>query len=199
LAGLAGGLIGAFVMNEFQAIASEVSKKHKESNRQQNPEQPKSEDSEDATTKAADKLFKTVFGRSLTRDEKKTWGPVMHYAFGGAMGAFYGALAEVRPEASAGFGTAFGVALFAIADEAAVPALGLSREPKNYPLSSHVMALGSHVVYGTTTEAVRRIAAYLSSTYSLPSKKLRPRWRLRRVSLDPPWLAKKGSLGWGTQ
>ena len=87
------------------------------------------------------------------------WGPVVHYAFGATMGAVYGGLSAVLPETSLGFGTAFGTALFAVADEIAVPALGLSKPPTETPASSHVMALASHLVWGSTTEAVRRMAA----------------------------------------
>jgi uncharacterized membrane protein YagU involved in acid resistance len=75
------------------------------------------------------------------------------------MGTLYGALAAVLPAATSGFGTAFGTALFALADETAVPVLGLSKPPTEYPLSSHAKALASHLVWGATTEAVRRIAA----------------------------------------
>jgi putative membrane protein len=42
------------------------------------------------------------------------------------------------------------------ADEIGVPALGLSGPPTQYPLSVHLYALASHLVYGFTTELVRR-------------------------------------------
>jgi uncharacterized membrane protein YagU involved in acid resistance len=71
------------------------------------------------------------------------------------MGALYGLTTEYFPEASAGFGTMFGALLFALADEAAVPLTGLSGPPAEYPVSSHLRALASHVVYGASTEAVR--------------------------------------------
>jgi hypothetical protein len=37
-----------------------------------------------------------------------------------------------------------------------VPALGLSKSSEEYPLSIHAYALTSHLVYGLTTEVVRR-------------------------------------------
>jgi hypothetical protein len=50
----------------------------------------------------------------------------------------------------------YGGALFAGADEIAVPALGLAPSPKKAPLSQHLYGLASHVVYGVTGEMVRR-------------------------------------------
>ena len=43
-----------------------------------------------------------------------------------------------------------------LADELAVPAAGLSKPPKEIPLTTHVYALASHLVYGWITETVRR-------------------------------------------
>jgi len=53
-------------------------------------------------------------------------------------------------------GLFLGAALFGIADEVAVPALGLSGKPSEFPLSSHLYGLASHLVYGVTTEITRR-------------------------------------------
>ena len=156
LAGLIGGLVGAWAMNEFQAIAGEM--RNVERERQHVPQENQS-DSEDATMKAADQFSRAFAHHPLSKQQKQQLGPVVHYLFGAAMGALYGATAAVFPAASTGFGTLFGAALFAIADEGAVPALGLSKKPQEYPASSHAMALASHLVWGTTTEAVRRIAA----------------------------------------
>lgn len=48
-----------------------------------------------------------------------------------------------------------------VADEGAVPWLGLSKGPTEYPVSTHAYALASHMVYGLTAEftprAVRNI------------------------------------------
>jgi uncharacterized membrane protein YagU involved in acid resistance len=43
-----------------------------------------------------------------------------------------------------------------LADELAVPAAGLSKSPKEFPLTTHIYALASHLVYGWITETVRR-------------------------------------------
>jgi len=71
-------------------------------------------------------------------------------------GAIYGAVSEVLPLATAGFGTLFGTAVWLAADEVAVPALGLGPTPVELPLSHHAQYLGGHLIYGAITDAVRR-------------------------------------------
>jgi putative membrane protein len=48
------------------------------------------------------------------------------------------------------------VVFWLVVDETAVPVLGLSKPPTDYPASTHVYALASHLVYGLTAELVRR-------------------------------------------
>jgi putative membrane protein len=96
-------------------------------------------------------------GYPLSKQEKKKAGPLVHYAMGAASGALYGALAEMAPIAAAGGGSLFGTALWAIADEIAVPRLGLSKPPGAYPAAQHGHALASHIVYGWTSNFVKKL------------------------------------------
>lgn len=159
LAGAAAGLIAAWTMNQFQSLWGKVSEKLQDRNDEQQNRQKQqaqsSDGNEDATMKAAAKIASLILGRELSHEEKRKAGPVVHYAFGAFSGSVYGLLAEYLPAARLGFGTAFGATLFLIADELSVPALGLSKSPDEYPLSSHLYGLASHFVYGLSTEAVR--------------------------------------------
>jgi hypothetical protein len=151
LFGAIAGATAAWAMNQFQSLLSKATQP-----KVRRYTSPQSEDAgEDATMKAADRIARTVHFRPLSRQEKAVAGPVVHYAFGTAMGALYGLTTEYLPAARAGFGTIFGTLLFAIADEAAVPLAGLSGKPSEYPAASHLRALASHVVYGASAEAVR--------------------------------------------
>src|ERR1700678_440275 len=47
-------------------------------------------------------------------------------------------------------------AVWAIADEIAVPALKLSKPPTDYPVSTHASALAAHLVYGISTALLCR-------------------------------------------
>jgi putative membrane protein len=111
---------------------------------------------DDTTVKAASAISEGIFGHELSKDEKKIAGPAVHYALGTGVGGLYGAVAEVVPEVTTGTGLPFGVAFWLVVDETAIPLLRLSRPPTDYPVSTHVYALASHLVYGLTAELVRR-------------------------------------------
>ena len=162
VAGAAGGLAASFVMNQFQSAWSKATKKISEARkngREQPREQPVEKQQEpepDATMKAAEKLAKTLLKRPLNIEQQKKAGPWIHYAFGAITGAVYGLASEYFPEVRRGAGIPFGAAVFAGADELAMPALGLSKPAREYPLSTHAYALASHLVYGATTDLVFR-------------------------------------------
>jgi uncharacterized membrane protein YagU involved in acid resistance len=159
VAGLAGGLVASWVMNEFMAGPGQKLQQAVQSDKA-NPQQQTSSDEpkEDATMKAADAVVSiTTGGRHLSREQKENAGPVVHYAFGALMGALYGAAAEYWPDARAGFGTTFASALFAGADLIAVPVLRLGTSPEDEPVAALVSPFSAHLVYGFTTELVRRI------------------------------------------
>jgi uncharacterized membrane protein YagU involved in acid resistance len=111
---------------------------------------------EDPTMTTAEKVSETVAGIRLTNEQKKKGGTIVHYAFGALMGAVYGAAAEVLPPIKSLAGLPYGAAVFVGVDEFALPALGLAKMPNEYPLSRHLSGLGQHLVYGATTEFVRR-------------------------------------------
>ena len=114
------------------------------------------EEQDDTTVKAASAISEGIFGHKLTNKEKKIAGPAVHYSLGTAVGGLYGAAAEVAPEVTTGTGLPFGAAFWLVVDETAVPVLRLSKPPTEYPASTHVYALASHLVYGLTAELVRR-------------------------------------------
>jgi NAD(P)-dependent dehydrogenase (short-subunit alcohol dehydrogenase family) len=106
---------------------------------------------------AAQTLAMTLLGRRLTRDELRIAAPMMHYAFGTAVGALYGAYAD-RLRARGASGVALGTTLWLTADEIGMPLLGLSEPPTRRPLEMHLQSLAAHLVYGVTAEAVRQPA-----------------------------------------
>ena len=157
LAGIAGGLVASWVMNEFSATLGEKISKAVETPAEQRLLEMES-DGEDSTMKAADKIVETVTGgQHLTHEQREIGGPIVHYSMGAVMGGIYGGLAEYSSAARSGFGTTFGGLLFATADLFGVPAAKLGPWPNQYPVSSLANPLGAHLVYGATTELVRRI------------------------------------------
>jgi hypothetical protein len=166
VAGLAGGLVASWTMNQFQAAWSKAAegfeKPHGAQSMQPSEgEKPgtageNKEQQDDATVKAARAISEGIFGHELKEQEKRPAGAAVHYAFGTVTGGLYGAVAEFSPEFTAGVGLPFGAAFWLVADETAVPLLGLSEGPTRYPLSTHAYAFASHLVYGLTAEVTRR-------------------------------------------
>ncbi|HEY1583746.1 MAG TPA: DUF1440 domain-containing protein [Chthoniobacterales bacterium] len=150
VAGVAGGLLASFLMEQFQAAWSAGSEAmgsaKKRGGRKPDP----------TTVKAANIIAEKVTGRKIPGDYKPIAGEAVHYGMGAGSAAVYGMLAEVAPLATIGDGIAFGAGVWLLADEVAVPAAGLSKPAKEIPLTTHVYALASHLVYGWITETVRR-------------------------------------------
>jgi uncharacterized membrane protein YagU involved in acid resistance len=162
-AGLVAGLVGTFVMTQFQTLVGKLTEGAPEENAQHSSDrgsgessEDKGDDGHDATVKAAARLSRGLFHHELDEEEKKVAGPAMHYAMGAVSGAVYGAAAELAPVVSRGAGLPFGAAVWLTADEIAVPALGLSKAPTEYPASVHAQAFAAHLVYGLVTDLVLR-------------------------------------------
>jgi hypothetical protein len=147
LIGLAGGLAGAGAMSLGHRVAGAILP---------NVEGTPARRPKDPTIKVATAITRGV-GYELPRAQEPRAGSIVHYAFGGAVGALYGAAAGFAPKVAAGLGLPFGVAVWLGAHVIAVPALDLSRPPTRRPLRQEAEELGLHLVYGATTDLVRRI------------------------------------------
>ena len=158
-AGALGGLIGAFAMNQYQSLVSSAKTALSERSGASNDsgEQQSSSQDEDATIKTAKAISAGVFNHELTDEEKKWAGPLVHYGFGTTLGALYGFASETVPAAEAGLGSAYGAAVWLVADEIAVPAFGLSKPATETPLSSHIDALIAHLVFGVATALTKKL------------------------------------------
>lgn len=168
-AGLLGGLVASWTMNRFQEVWMKLSEISEQSqgardepqgdgqNSGQGEQQAKGgEEQDDTTVKAASAISEGIFDHELTKSEKEIAGSAVHYSLGTGVGGLYGAVAELTPEVTMGAGLPFGAAFWLVVDEGAVPLLGLSKGPTEYPLSTHAYALASHFVYGLTAEVIRR-------------------------------------------
>ena len=151
LAGAIAGVVGAYAMERFQALWAETEK------RARPRETAGAAKDEPTTVKAAERVTETILHTELPEELKPVAGEAIHYGMGMLSGAIYGAVAEVVPIVRAGNGLLFGAALWWLADETAVSALGLAKRPSAYPPSTHAYALSSHLVYGFVTETVRRV------------------------------------------
>jgi putative membrane protein len=96
-----------------------------------------------------------IAGYPLDTDPGAIASESIRWGFGAAVGAAYGALAEYYPAATAKEGASFGMALEALTQETALPALGLPGKPEDETTRDRAGEVTSHVVYGVTTEFVR--------------------------------------------
>jgi putative membrane protein len=165
VAGMIGGAAGAWVMNNFHenarakpsasahASAGSASATHKRTAQHHNGgEQP--------TVQVAEAVSRRVFGHELGDTEKTIAGPAVHFGYGILVGGLYGALAEVWPNVKIGMGMGYGIALWAVGHEAALPMLKLAPSPLEEPAREHADQLSAHICYGMTLDCVRRMAKW---------------------------------------
>ncbi len=102
-------------------------------------------------------LAERIAGHPLDTHTQNVAMQTIHYVFGGATGAIYGAAAEFAPIVTVGYGAAFGVVLQLFTHETLVPAAGLDVPAPQQPAREHLSEFFTHILYGVSTEIVRRI------------------------------------------
>ena len=161
LAGAIAGVAGALAMNQFQRLAARVQGGREaddatigipRTGRGPQPAQAIGNASDDSTARVANALTSAVGYPLSTPRQKQVAGEFVHLVFGAINGAVYGAAVELNPGMRAVGGVPFGLAVWALADEGVVPALGLKRAPKDTSIGLHAYSFTSHMVYGATTE-----------------------------------------------
>jgi uncharacterized membrane protein YagU involved in acid resistance len=152
--GAIAGLVASYAMNKVHSALHPPDPKPPSGTSPRIKEKKQAEDP--ATVKTAGAVSQRVFHHQLNKREKAIADPVVHYAYGASMGAIYGAAAEITPLVTAARGMAYSTAIWLFGDEIAVPALGLSKPPTEYPAKTHGEALLAHLAYGVVLEATRR-------------------------------------------
>ena len=179
LAGMAGGLVASWVMSRLQQVM-ETTKTEDAARAASQPVVPPLAEEQLASTtysssapmlfadgeaakpkptvRMANRISKTFLKHEVPTERENVAGQSVHYAFGTLMGGLYGAVAEMRPEVVSKLGgVPFGMAVWLLAEEIALPALHLREGPKEVPLKKHATGLASHFAYGATADGVRRL------------------------------------------
>jgi hypothetical protein len=163
--GFAGGLLGAFAMNAFaRAVDAATDGREAEGaapggdrvGRGVQPPQADGQADDDATVRVATAAYRALTDTEPSRAVRSWLGTGVHYAFSVTLGVGYALVAQRAPLVRAGFGTAYGTAVWAVADELIMPLFGLSRGPRQLPAGVHAYALAGHCVYGLTLETITR-------------------------------------------
>jgi putative membrane protein len=106
-------------------------------------------------------LSERVAGRHLDKRTKIIASETIHWGFGATAGAFYGALVEFYPAATAKEGAAFGLALMSLTHKGVLPALDLSEPPERQSSREKTSEAATHILYGVVAERVRSVVREL--------------------------------------
>ncbi len=106
-------------------------------------------------------LSERIAGHELDEDTKFIASETIHWGFGAAAGAFYGALAEFYPAATKKEGANFGLTLMALTHTGALPAMGLSAPPEKQTQREQSSEAATHLIYGVVAERVRSMVREL--------------------------------------
>ena len=137
--GMIAGLAGGIVATAAKTLAEKVYP-------------PRTHGEPEPTDVAAEKIA----GHELAETPKAVASETIHWVFGAASGAAYGALAEFYPAATARDGANFGMTLMALTHEGALPAMGLSADPADQTTREKSSEMVTHVIFGLVCETVRR-------------------------------------------
>lgn len=137
--GLAAGLVAGLVATAAKTLAERVYPPRV----QGDPEPPE------------EVLSERIAGHPLGEEAKVAAAEAIHWGFGAAAGAFYGALAEFYPAATSKEGANFGLVLMSLTHSGALPAMGLEAPPEQQSRREQTSEAATHVLYGVVAESVR--------------------------------------------
>jgi putative membrane protein len=142
--GLIAGMVGAAVATKIKSELEKVL-----------PVRKKTTDSPPVVL--ADRVAKKMENNDgLDKEEKKPVEKTIHWSFGVLMGGVYGVSVERNPSAAAGFGSLAGTALYGGTHGSVLPALDTEPWPTENKPEFVVNEFIGHIVYGMTTEIIRR-------------------------------------------
>jgi putative membrane protein len=139
---LAKGLVAGLIAGLVATAAKSIAEKYYPPRTHGEPEPP-------------EVLAEELAGHSLDEPTKAVASEAIHWGFGLAVGAAYGALAEYYPAATSKEGASFGLALMTLTHETALPAMGLSAPVEEQTSREHTSEAATHLVYGLVAERVR--------------------------------------------
>ena len=158
LAGVLGGLAGTLAMNYAQRLwtrAADGRAPRSAGGKHDARDWQEREEGRNANELAAQAIAKTVGRRRLTDDQLTVAAPLVHFSFGAALGALYGASIRDDRQDLLKRGAPFGALVWLLADEIAMPLLHLSRPTTERSLEKHAQTFASHIVFGTVAELIR--------------------------------------------
>ncbi len=147
--GLTAGAVATAVMDRSQssvipAVSSWIGDLRGADSNQQATSTSNEEQPESAPEKVAHR-FANFLDVSISRRRVRTLGNRLHWFYGTQWGVPY---ALLPLKSGPGSGLLYGATLWLGSDELLLWAIGVAGKPTSYPLSTHVKALASHLLYG---------------------------------------------------
>ena len=102
-------------------------------------------------------LSERIAGHRLDHTTELVAAESIHWGFGAAAGAFYGALAEFYPAATSKEGANFGLVLMGLTHQGVLPAIGLSAPAEQQSEREQTSEAATHLIFGVVAERVRSI------------------------------------------
>lgn len=164
IAGVWAGVVAGLVMNQFSRVIGHLTDGREgraaapgsdRFGRGAQPPQAVAAAEQDAAVRVGSAVYETVTGNRPPEDPRL--GVAAHYAFSASLGALYAVLGERMRWIRAGRGTLYGAGVWVVADEGVIPALGLSRGPRELGPGVLIYGLAAHLVYGWALDAVLRM------------------------------------------
>jgi hypothetical protein len=165
VAGVIGGAAGATAMVVFNHLLAAtgygVNDRGRHDRHHRRDAKPNDMDGtisdEPASIKVSAGVIERRTGSRLPEAQRRAMGAIAHHVFGASVGGLYGGLSARIPAITLGGGLPYGAFLWVAAAETGLPLAGLARRPDTYPIERHVASLATHLVFGVTLEAVRRL------------------------------------------
>lgn len=161
-AGVIGGIVATWALDKFQLGAMEATRRAEDAanaqpflSRQQEDERRRQLR---AHAETADRIARTATGKGLSRAQRQSAVPIVHYAAGALAGGAYGLAAEILPVVRRGYGTGYANVVFLGGTEALLPWLGLS--PQQQPQVTPA-GLPAPLVFGAVLETTRRLLRWM--------------------------------------
>lgn len=102
-------------------------------------------------------LAERIAGHPLDHTTEAVAAETLHWGFGAAAGAFYGALAEFYPAATSKEGANFGLVLMALTQNGVLPAIGLGTPTGQQSEREQTSEAATHLIFGVVAEKVRSV------------------------------------------
>jgi uncharacterized membrane protein YagU involved in acid resistance len=150
VAGAVAGVVATFVMGKVTSFL------HEREDPQARREEDEAREGKTAYVLAVEKAAALV-GRELNDQQSERIGSGLHWGLGIGAGAAYGVLRHKMPASRWGSGVAFGTAFWALIDEGANTALGLTPPPREFPWQAHARGFAGHLAFGVAADAALRL------------------------------------------